>query len=269
MKEKDDIDYTPGSIKRRHGGSLGRHATQKYRQQVFSQRSQSFCGGCAVENNYISTNSVKNFVSDEKRRRHEADRSSLTDSNNSILSSTESVEASVNYNNDFKPFLSSDSNSSGYGSQTDNSNQDLESNGIPTTNFMFSSTGHETVPYGCCPNVSVSPLKNHRLPSISSISSGRNSSFDDVDSFPPSLADVLVVSHGGLIKELLLHLVDDLDCKVPGGRNLVTRIGPNCSISKFTVYIHDASEKPVLTCNVLYAKDHLYENETFQTEYTI
>jgi broad specificity phosphatase PhoE len=50
--------------------------------------------------------------------------------------------------------------------------------------------------------------------SISSVSSGRNSSFDEADVIPPLAADVLVVSHGGLIKMLILHLVEHFHCKV-------------------------------------------------------
>ncbi|XP_067673895.1 uncharacterized protein [Haliotis asinina] len=108
-----------------------------------------------------------------------------------------------------------------------------------------------------CPNVSLSPLLEHRLSSISSISSGRNNSFDDADGIPPSIADVIVVSHGGFLKELIRHFVEDLKCKMPGGKGYALRVGPNASVSKFTITIDDITDNPIITCLLIHDKEHL------------
>lgn len=108
-----------------------------------------------------------------------------------------------------------------------------------------------------CPNVSLSPLLEHRLSSISSISSGRNSSFDDGDGLALSAADVLVVSHGGFMKELIRHFIEDLGCKVPGGKGHALRVSPNTGLSKFTVTAEEENGRPVITCLVIHDKDHL------------
>ena len=108
-----------------------------------------------------------------------------------------------------------------------------------------------------CPNVSLSPLLEHRLPSVSSVSSGRNSSFDDTDGSPLFIAEVLVVSHGGLLKELIRHIIEDFKCRMPGGKGHALRVGPNASLSKFTITVDDVSDKPIITCLRLHDKDHL------------
>ena len=113
----------------------------------------------------------------------------------------------------------------------------------------------KTADHGC-PNVSLSPIFEHRLPSISSVSSGRNSSFDDGE-IPLLLAEVLVVSHGGFLKELFCHFVDDLGCKIPGGRGYALQVSPNTGLSKFTVSISSGEEPPRLTCLSIHDKDHL------------
>ncbi|XP_071136303.1 uncharacterized protein [Mytilus edulis] len=273
INEKEDIDYTPCSIKRRHGGSLGRNSNRKYRHQLYCQRSQSFCGISSAENKNETLSTQQN-LDYEKKPKHENESGSSSNSSISLVSSSESENTDKDLtliDEEFKPFESSDSNSSGYTSQSETLASDQGSekdegryNGIT---YISNVKGPlSSVPYGCCPNVTISPLIKHRLPSVSSISSGRNSSFDDVDTSPPSLADVLIVSHGGLMKELLLHLVDDLDCKLPAGRSEVMKICPNCSISKFTVYLQDNCDKPGLACNILFDKEHLYEMECVQSD---
>lgn len=110
--------------------------------------------------------------------------------------------------------------------------------------------------YGC-PNVSLSLSPSGQpFSSISSISSGRNSSFDDTEGLPTTVADVLVVSHGGFIKECMRYFVDNLDCKIPGMKGHALKVCPNCSISKFTVTLDDL-EKPTITCVTIHDKDHL------------
>ncbi|XP_025096986.1 uncharacterized protein LOC112565631 isoform X3 [Pomacea canaliculata] len=108
-----------------------------------------------------------------------------------------------------------------------------------------------------CPNVSLSPLLEHRLSSLSSVSSGRNSSFDDADAIPTVVADVLVVSHGGLLKELVAHFIDDFHCKVPGGKSHALRICPNTGVSRFMVTLGPPGQPPAITCLLIHDKDHL------------
>ena len=117
-------------------------------------------------------------------------------------------------------------------------------------------SGDQDLKHGC-PNVSLSPLFEHRLSSLSSVSSGRNSSFDDGDSLPVLIADVLVVSHGGFLKEMIKHFMEDLGCKIPGGKGHALRVSPNTGISKFTVTLSEGEEKPRLTCLSIHDKDHL------------
>ena len=111
-------------------------------------------------------------------------------------------------------------------------------------------------PYSC-PNVSLSPLIEHRVSSISSISSGRNNSFDDFDTFPVLVAEVLVVSHGGLLKELVRHFVHDLGCHIPGGESQIMRVSPNTGLSKFTISLLEEDGRPRVNCLLLHDKDHL------------
>ncbi|KAK7497271.1 hypothetical protein BaRGS_00011565 [Batillaria attramentaria] len=108
-----------------------------------------------------------------------------------------------------------------------------------------------------CPNVSLSPLLEHRISSISSVSSGRNSSFDDADIIPMAAGEVLVVSHGGLLKELVTHFIEDFQCKVPGGKSHALRICPNTGVSRFMVTLSEPDFKPTVTCLFIHDKDHL------------
>lgn len=109
-----------------------------------------------------------------------------------------------------------------------------------------------------CPNVSISPLTAHRLPSVSSISSGRNSSFDEMDGVVPNMADILVVSHGGFIKKLIAIFIDKCGCKLPIGRKHGLEFFNNCGISKFIVSIH-GREPATITCLLINDHDHITE----------
>lgn len=117
-----------------------------------------------------------------------------------------------------------------------------------------------------CPNVSLSPLFGHRLPSMSSISSGRNS-FDDGEMTPLVIADVLLVSHGGLLKELTSHFMSNLDCRIAGGKRLAYQISPNTGISKFTITLTDDGP-PRVTCLLFHNKEHLNEANCDALEYS-
>lgn len=129
-------------------------------------------------------------------------------------------------------------------------NQPVTGPSTPIQDFTVNSHG--------CPNVSLtlSPT-GQPFSSISSISSGRNSSFDDLDGLPTTVADVLVVSHGGFIKECMRYFVETLDCKIPGMKGHALKVCPNCSISKFTITLDDSTEKPEITCVTVHDKDHL------------
>ncbi|XP_013413023.1 fructose-2,6-bisphosphatase TIGAR isoform X2 [Lingula anatina] len=129
--------------------------------------------------------------------------------------------------------------------------------------LVTSSSNAEAQQHYVCPNVSLSPLVEHRLERISSISSGRNS-FDDGDVIPPIVANVLIASHGGCLKELIRHFVDDLECKVFGGRGHALRVSPNTGLSRFTITLSEFDDKPKVTCLLIHDKDHLngYELDT-------
>lgn len=75
-----------------------------------------------------------------------------------------------------------------------------------------------------------------------------------------TISDVLVVSHGGLIKELVKFFVEKLDCEIPGGKGNGLRICHNCSISKFVVSVprgDGPSLQPKVTCLSINSKEHL------------
>ncbi|KAK7107141.1 uncharacterized protein [Littorina saxatilis] len=122
---------------------------------------------------------------------------------------------------------------------------------------VFGSSSASQSPHAC-PNVSLSPMIEHRLTSISSVSSGRNSSFDDADIVPAVVGEVLVVSHGGLIKELVAHFIEDFNCKIPGGKGHALRVCPNTGVSRFTVTVDDLDCRASVTCQVIHDKDHLH-----------
>ena len=67
---------------------------------------------------------------------------------------------------------------------------------------------------------------------------------------------MLVVSHGGLIQQLILHFIDRLGCRIPGGRTAIARSPHNTAVSKFTVSLHE-DDLPHLTCLLVYDRDHL------------
>lgn len=74
-----------------------------------------------------------------------------------------------------------------------------------------------------------------------------------------TISDVLVVSHGGLIKELVKFFVEKLDCEIPGGKGNGLRIYHNCSVSKFVVSLPrgDDPSLPKVTCLSINSKEHL------------
>jgi len=86
----------------------------------------------------------------------------------------------------------------------------------------------------------------------------------------PASANVLVVSHGGFISQLLGHFADDYQLRVPGGGAKVTAtVTPNAGLSRFWVSVDEdagrgsdgeskAGRKLVwIRCVALHDKDHL------------
>ena len=128
---------------------------------------------------------------------------------------------------------------------------------VPSTHGDGSTKSALQVPMGC-PNVSLSPIAEDHLMRIPSISSGRGS-FDDTDSMLSASynPDVLLVSHGGLLKEMILYFVDELGCELPGGKDALIRTPYNTSISKFTVDLEDDCRPKHVHCILLNDKDHL------------
>jgi hypothetical protein len=302
--------YTPAKIKRRNGGSLGRHSRQSKRLQI-SGRSQSFCGSGNVQNFINEINLSADFDDEEDENNfnenfckhgsfvsmqdsessdytekeiedfqyRECFPSSSEDSNQSSsdLKSNGSSKSDGLSNSETDELSSSSSSSLNQtGTESDSTLPDNISQSVPmldceiqTVQLYRRRTFQSPSPVkrvskdmgtsteSCfCPNISLSP-STHRLSSISSISSGRNSSFDDTDGLPTTIADILVVSHGGFIKETMKYFVDTLGCKVPGMKGHALKVCPNCSISKFTITLDEDTLNPSLTCITIHDKDHL------------
>jgi len=121
-----------------------------------------------------------------------------------------------------------------------------------------------------CPNVSLEA--EHVARSLALVSSVGSVDFEDSDipsSHPPHLcANVLIVSHGGFISQLLGHFADDLDCCLPGGAKITTTVTPNAGLSRFFVTVSrsdDDNRNDTETgrnlvwvrCVALHDKDHL------------
>lgn len=302
--------YTPAKIKRRNGGSLGRHSRHSRRLQI-SGRSQSFCGSGNVQNFINEINLSTDFDDDEDENNfnenfckhgsfvsmqdsessdftgkviedfqyRECFPSSSEDSNQSSsdLKSNRSSKSDGLSNSETDELSSSTSSSSfnKTGSESDNTLENVP-NSVPSIESEIQtvqlyrrrtfqspspvkriSKDLDTSTESCfCPNITLSP-STQRLSSISSISSGRNSSFDDTDGLPTTIADILVVSHGGFIKETVKYFVETLGCKVPGMKGHALKVCPNCSISKFTISLDDDTLNPALTCITIHDKDHL------------
>ncbi|XP_022251815.1 fructose-2,6-bisphosphatase TIGAR-like isoform X2 [Limulus polyphemus] len=113
-----------------------------------------------------------------------------------------------------------------------------------------------------CPNVSLSPLVEEQNNLTVSYLERRNSgcsSSDDMEDALPLMADVLIVTHGGWLKELIRHFVEDLGCVVPGGKKQAMRISPNTGLSRFTICFEKEDIKPRVICHQIHEKDHLID----------
>lgn len=71
-------------------------------------------------------------------------------------------------------------------------------------------------------------------------------------------ASVLVVSHGGLLMELLAYFIKELKCKLSESQRARFRIIPNAGVSKFVVQIGDGTKAfPKVICLSVFETDHL------------
>jgi hypothetical protein len=76
--------------------------------------------------------------------------------------------------------------------------------------------------------------------------------------FEEIIPNVLVVSHGALLRELLKYFVYDLRCEIPHDHSVLKQVPVNTALSKFTVQISSQeNELPNLTCHLFSDKDHL------------
>ncbi|XP_058940156.1 fructose-2,6-bisphosphatase TIGAR-like [Pocillopora verrucosa] len=73
------------------------------------------------------------------------------------------------------------------------------------------------------------------------------------------LANILAVSHGGLIRQLLLHCMDDLPSKFPpGSKRRISFTSPNTGLSKLKIYLKKETKLPeFVECFYLYNAEHL------------
>lgn len=77
---------------------------------------------------------------------------------------------------------------------------------------------------------------------------------------PPAIEDILIVSHGALIRALQKYFVQELRCEVPIDHALLNDVPTNTGLSKFTVYIDaNANELPTLKCHLINDKQHLVD----------
>lgn len=77
------------------------------------------------------------------------------------------------------------------------------------------------------------------------------------------LANALVVSHGGVIRQLLLYFLEDLASEFPSGSNRKVRfVSPNTGVSKFRIFINEQTKLPeFVECICLHNAEHLSKSE--------
>ena len=124
-------------------------------------------------------------------------------------------------------------------------------------------TPPQNIQLGWAPNVSLSPVFQHRLSSISSISSGRSGSFEEAECVAPLQPySVLVVTHGGLIQQLIRHFMEHLECVIPAGKRYALQTTPNTGVNKFSVsLLSGEASNARIDCLAIHDKDHLLNEE--------
>ncbi|XP_038073394.1 fructose-2,6-bisphosphatase TIGAR-like [Patiria miniata] len=81
--------------------------------------------------------------------------------------------------------------------------------------------------------------------------------FDEDVDLEGMVADILVVAHGVLIRELMRYFIEDLNCFVPKGPSLANRVTFNTGMSRFQVDLLDGF--PKMECLSIHQIDHLHQ----------
>lgn len=81
----------------------------------------------------------------------------------------------------------------------------------------------------------------------------------DDSNYPDIDAQVLVISHGGPIREMIRYLTEVLGVSMPGGKGAALRPCPNTGFSTFFVSLEDEAGEVTVTCLNLHSKDHLLD----------
>lgn len=99
-------------------------------------------------------------------------------------------------------------------------------------------------------------------PSSGYVTDNLESPIDEYDYSNLPVYDILIVSHGALIREMLKYFVHDLRCEIPCEKSSLKDVPPNTALSKFTVTLGDSpKDLPRLICNCLSDKSHLIDTD--------
>ena len=90
-----------------------------------------------------------------------------------------------------------------------------------------------------------------------SLGSQGTDDFDDNIDLEGMAADVLVVAHGVLIRELMKYFIEELNCFIPKSQNLASRVTFNTGMSRFQVDLLDGY--PKMECLSIHQIDHLHQ----------
>lgn len=69
-------------------------------------------------------------------------------------------------------------------------------------------------------------------------------------------SEILVVSHGALIRELIKYFAYDLKCEMPVSLDMIKQVPNNTALSKFTICVSE-NEPPKVTCHLFNDREHL------------
>uniref|UniRef100_UPI00358EEDDE fructose-2,6-bisphosphatase TIGAR n=1 Tax=Myxine glutinosa TaxID=7769 RepID=UPI00358EEDDE len=77
-------------------------------------------------------------------------------------------------------------------------------------------------------------------------------------------AEVLVVSHGGTIRQWIQHLVHDLSCAIPPGtHSRLNVVSPNTGLSRFLLVLPGGGRPPTsILCIYLHHRQHLQDKDS-------
>lgn len=129
------------------------------------------------------------------------------------------------------------------------------------SNNVCQVSGSELAAAAECPNILVTD--NDRRPGNDSAVSGHEPkteciAFQSNSQMYDFFASVLVVSHGGLLMELLAYFVKELKCKLSESQRARFRIIPNAGVSRFVVQVGDGTKAfPKVICLSVFETDHL------------